>query len=597
MIAPETLLLHDNSGPDAGESLLFSAPSRVLVARRPDEVAGVLEEAQAALAAGHYVAGFLSYDLGLTLEERLRPLCPGNPAVPLAWLGIFGPPQRLDRAGAWALVEGDGEAAIEGLELGISEAEYRAAFEAVQAYIAAGDVYQVNLTLQAHFHLKGAPLALYRALCRKQPVAHGAFLDTDELSVLSLSPELFVENSGGDLTARPMKGTIRRGRTNREDAVLKAELASDIKSRAENLMIVDLLRNDLGRIAETGSVYVDDLFSVETYRSLHTMTSTVRARMRPGTGMVDVLNALFPCGSVTGAPKIRAMQIIGEVEAGPRGLYTGSLGYFAPNGDFRFNVAIRTALVEAGGQGSIGVGGGIVADSQLDAEWAECALKLDFFRSAAEPEPPLGLIETLLWEEGRGFALLERHLARMADSAAYLAIPFDRATALATLDSVAGQASRLRVRLVLDEDGGLSVTATPLAEAGPASFRFALAQARTSSENRFLFHKTTRRTFYDQTRAAMAETLGVAEAVFCNERGELTEGSFTTLFIERDGVLLTPALDCGLLPGTLRAELLASGRAREAVLFPRDLESAEAVWLGNSVRGLVRGEWVRSADK
>jgi len=593
VIAPKSLLLHDNSGPGAGESLLFSAPSRVLVARRPDEVGSILGEAQAALAAGQYVAGFLSYDLGLTLEERLRPLCPEKPAVPLAWLGIYGAPRRLDSAGAWALVEGDDEAGIGGLELGISEAQYRRAFEAVQAYIAAGDVYQVNLTLQAHFRPKGSPLALYRALCRKQPVAHGAFLDTGELSVLSLSPELFVENSGGELTARPMKGTIRRGRTNREDVALKAELSSDIKSRAENLMIVDLLRNDLGRVAETGSVRVDDLFEVETYRSLHTMTSTVRARMRPDTGMVDVLNALFPCGSVTGAPKIRAMQIIHEVEAGPRGLYTGSLGFFAPDGDFRFNVAIRTALVDAEGRGSIGIGGGIVADSRCDAEWAECALKLDFLKSAAEPESPLGLIETLLWEEGRGFVLLERHLARMADSAAYLAIPFDRAAALAALNSVAGQAPRLRVRLLLGEDGRLSVTATPLPEAGPASFRFALAEARTSSQNRFLFHKTTRRAFYDDTRAAMAEKLGVAEAVFLNERGELTEGSFTTLFIERDGVLLTPALDCGLLPGTLRAELLETGRAREAVLFPSDLDVAEAIWLGNSVRGLVRGEWVR----
>jgi para-aminobenzoate synthetase/4-amino-4-deoxychorismate lyase len=385
-----------------------------------------------------------------------------------------------------------------------------------------------------------------------------------------------------------MKGTIRRGRARAEDEALKTELLGDEKSRAENLMIVDLLRNDLGRVAEIGTVEVDRLFEVETYKSLHQMTSTVSATLRADAGFGQILRALFPCGSVTGAPKIRAMQIIHEIESGPRGLYCGSIGYAAPGGDFSFNVAIRTAVIHAGGHGLIGIGGGVVADSQMESEYDEALLKLRFFR---EPHEPFGLIETLRWDDD-GFYLLERHLNRLETSAAFFEIACDIAEIRSALeDAVRNGEAPQRVRLVLSEIGKINVSSSHLVEIN--TLRFVIADHRMHSADPLLVHKTTRRAVYDTPREEAARELNVGEVVFLNERGELTEGSFTNLFVEKNGVLLTPALSSGLLPGTLRAELIAEGRARETVLTPDDLTGADRVLLGNSVRGLVPADWIK----
>jgi para-aminobenzoate synthetase / 4-amino-4-deoxychorismate lyase len=590
MIAPGTVLLHDNA-PDGGESLLFQRPHRVLTTRHRSEVAHLLGEAETAVDEGFHLAGWLSYELGLLFEERLAGRVPTQTDEPLLWLGIYDAPQRLSRPQAWTwLLEhcGEGMPGIAAPVPDVSRDEYGTAFAQVMEYIRAGDVYQVNLTFPARFRLSGSPAALYRDLCLRQPVPHGALVATGEHHVLSLSPELFVQSRGHDMMTRPMKGTIARGADREDDRAHIARLQADEKTRAENLMIVDLLRNDLGRIAEIGSVSVDGLFAVETYPSLHQMTSTVRARRTHGTGLVDVLRALFPCGSVTGAPKIRAMQIIDEVERAPRGVYTGSIGHVAPGGDLRFNVAIRTAVIDAAGHGRICVGGGVVADSDVDAEYDEALLKLGFLSGV---HAPFGLIETLLWD-GAEFWLLERHMRRLARSAAQLGIAVDRAAAEGALrHGVDGRAERLRVRLLVLEDGRVEVDCTPL---GPtASLRFAVAPLPVLSTDPLLRHKTTRRAVYDAPRAEMAARLGVDEVVFCNERGELTEGSFTNLFVRAGGRLLTPPLSCGLLPGTLREEVLETGEADEAVLTLNDLRSAQEVFLGNSVRGLVPGERVR----
>jgi para-aminobenzoate synthetase/4-amino-4-deoxychorismate lyase len=419
-------------------------------------------------------------------------------------------------------------------------------------------------------------------------VAYGALINTGTQWILSRSPELFVSSRDGLLSARPMKGTLKRGRTLAEDAAGRAALVADEKNRAENLMIVDLLRNDLGRIAEIGSVKVTDLYTVETYSTLHTMTSGIEARRRPGVGTTELLANLFPCGSITGAPKLRAMEIIHAVEAAPRGVYTGSIGHFAPSGDLTLNVAIRTAVISADGRGEIGIGGGIVADSVAADEYCEALLKMAFF---TEPARPVTLIETLLWERDSGYALLERHLDRMATSADYFGLPFDRMGVLALLEAQVFPADRMRVRLTLDA-AGPAVTAVPLPP-NPSIFRFAIAPEKLDSQSLWLAHKTTNRAFYDEPRQRANADLGVDEVVFRNERDELTEGSITSLFLERSGRLLTPPLSSGLLPGTLRAELLASGRAVEQVLTLADLDAAEAIWLGNSVRGLLRAEWVK----
>jgi para-aminobenzoate synthetase / 4-amino-4-deoxychorismate lyase len=575
-------------------SLLYAAPERIVVAYVPNEVEAALEAITQGLASGFEAAGFFSYELGYCLEPKLKDLLPRERRQPLLWMGLFPAPRRIGDAEtrAWLDANGaNGSAKFSDLHLSWTREDYAAAFARVQDYIAAGDVYQINLTLKYLFAFSGNPVALYAALRRKQRVAYGALIGTADFHVLSLSPELFFRREGKEMSARPMKGTAPRGRTSREDSRLKTWLAMDEKQRAENLMIVDLLRNDLGRIAKIGSVEVTDLFTVETYRSVHQMTSGITAELRGDMGLKDMLRALFPCGSVTGAPKVRAMEIIRELEAGPRGVYTGAIGRISPNGDAQFNVAIRTVVIDAAG-GEMGIGSGIVADSKMEAEFEECLLKAQFLTRA---EAPFELIETLRYERDAGFHLLERHLARLKSSATHFGYPFDREAVLAALEAEAarGEGPVSMVRLLLAEDGRLTVTSTPIElPAEGTVWKFAISDQRIDEKDPLFFHKTTRREFYDREFQRQKELTGCDEVVFLNRRGELTEGTRTTLFLEQDGRLFTPVLACGLLPGTLREELIDLPRAAasEAVLTLEDLKRADRIYLGNSVRGLIRAE-------
>jgi para-aminobenzoate synthetase/4-amino-4-deoxychorismate lyase len=515
------------------------------------------------------------------------------------WIGLFRQPHPLDDAGTRAWLERQGAAGrakISGLKLSWTRGQYDRAFTSVEDYIAAGDVYQINLTMKYHFSFEGDPVSLYAALRRKQRVAYGAVVHTPELDVLSLSPELFFRREGKHISTRPMKGTAPRGRTPREDARLKTWLAVDEKQRAENLMIVDLLRNDLGRVAKIGSVEVTDLFTVETYRSVHQMTSGITAELRSDMGLKDMLRALFPCGSVTGAPKVRAMEIIAELEGAPRGVYTGAIGHIAPSGDAQFNVAIRTVVLQ-GARGELGIGGGIVADSKAESEYEECLLKAHFLTKV---DTPFELIETLRFEPGRGFHLLERHLARLQSSAAHFGYPMSREGVLAALDAEAAKitAPVAHVRLLLGEDGTITVTSAPIElPTRDTIWRFAISDQRLDEKDPLFYHKTTRRQFYEQEMERQKALTGCDEVVFLNSKGELTEGTRTNLFIELGGRLFTPALACGLLPGTLREELLDLPRAAasEAVLTPQDLLAADRIYLGNSVRGLIRAELIEHA--
>lgn len=589
MLTPASVLLHDNLTRHA-KSLLFAEPRELIVAHDAASARTALRRIAAAGREGLWAAGYLAYELGFLFEERLEAFLPGETRTPLLWFGLYDAPQALSAQEVNALLSGTCEGAARNITPMLDFPAYARAFEAARALITAGDIYQVNLTLKAGFALEGEALGLYRTLSQSQKVAYGAFIDAGDHKILSRSPELFVSGTGEVLKARPMKGTLKRGRTLAEDRAGRAALAGDEKNRAENLMIVDLLRNDLSRIAAMGSVKVTDLFTVETYRSLHTMVSGIEARKRADVGLVEVLENLFPCGSITGAPKIRAMEIIRDLEAGPRGLYTGSIGYIAPNGDFAFNVAIRTAIIDAAGKGEIGIGGGIVADSIAEAEYEEALLKLKFL---SQPAEAVTLIETLKWTPEEGFWLFERHLDRLGDSAAYFDLAFDRDAIAAKLETAAADWSQaMRVRLTLGEAGS-ELTAVPL-PANPEVFRFAIAPQKLDSRSLWLAHKTTNRDFYDLPRQDAQKSLAVDEVVFLNERDELAEGSITNLFIEKNGRLYTPALSSGLLPGTLRAELIATGRAEEAVLRLADLETADALYLGNSVRGLIRANWIKA---
>ena len=406
MTATPFILLDDGltaTVPDAANrTLLFETPERVVAVYEPAEVEAGLDTITEGLARGLHAVGFFAYELGCLLEPKLYTLLPRDRQQPLFWIGLFREPRRFDNDAetrAWLDANGALErSTISDLQLSWTRDQYTRAFRQVQDYIAAGDVYQINLTLKYRFAFSGDAVAFYAALRRNQRVEYGALIRASDFNVLSFSPELFFRREGKHMTSRPMKGTAPRGRTPREDARLKTWLTVDEKQRAENLMIVDLLRNDLSRIAKIGSVEVTDLFTVETYRTVHQMTSGITAELRVDIGLKDMLKALFPCGSVTGAPKVRAMEIIRELEPLPRGVYTGAIGHIAPNGEAQFNVAIRTLFMDAGGAGEMGIGSGIVSDSKADAEFEECLLKAQFLTKA---DAPFELIETIRWERGR----------------------------------------------------------------------------------------------------------------------------------------------------------------------------------------------------
>ncbi|WP_029057606.1 aminodeoxychorismate synthase component I [Stappia stellulata] len=584
----------------ADTALLFSAPHRTLACSRIDAVTACLEAAEQAAACGHHVAGYLSYEAGYAFEEKLRALAPADPELPLVWFGIYDAPERLGLTAALDLLAApEARAAAHAAppaatvdSLDMSERDYEAAFNAVCRHLAKGDIYQANLTMRARGRWSGDLRALFARLVTTQPVGHAAWLDLGTHQVLSLSPELFLERRGTQIVSRPMKGTAPRGFNAQADAEIAAELARDPKSRAENVMIVDLMRNDLSRIAVPGSVQVPRLFEVEPYATLHQMTSTVEAQLEPGHGFAACMARLFPCGSITGAPKLRAMEILHALETGPRGIYTGAIGHLEPGGDFRFNVAIRTMVARTpddAGEGSfeIGTGSGLVFDSGAGPEYAESRLKLAFLE---RPLPDFALIETMAWHPLEGYLLLKRHMRRLQESAARLGFTCAPDTIAGALSALAErfEAPR-RVRLELSADGRFRLADEALAPT-PPRWRIAVSDRPVDAGNPLLAHKTTRRALYDDTLKRMVATRGCDEVLFVNGDGFATEGSYTNLFVARGGRLLTPPLFHGLLPGTLREALLESGRAFEAALTLDDVLAAERVYFGNSVRGLVASD-------
>jgi para-aminobenzoate synthetase/4-amino-4-deoxychorismate lyase len=549
-----------------GRGRLYRRPRQVVEARRPAEVRPALDRLR-----GRDAAGFIAYEAGHALEPKLAPLA--VPAAvdgpPLLWFGLFDGWESVeaeallpDPAGGWA---GRPRPLVE------REAHEAAIAEALE-HILAGDIYQANLTFPAEVATAGHPLALYAAIRPRARAGWGGVVFTGEHWLLSFSPELFFTLEAGRVTARPMKGTAPAGSD--PDA-----LRSDPKQRAENLMIVDLLRNDLSRVSRPGSVKVPALFEVETYPTVLQMTSTVVGELETGLGPVDLLRTIFPCGSVTGAPKIRAMEIIAALEREQRGPYTGSIGRLAPDGQAAFNVAIRTLVLRRGESvARLGLGSGIVADSVAAEEWRECLAKGEFVATGSR----FDLIETMRFDPDEGISELDRHLARMKRSADSLGFAFDRHHARNELQAATFFLKEARrLRLVLSPSGALAIEARPLPEAPDGPVEVALARRTVEAEDFRLRHKTSDRRFYDQTR----EAAGGFEVVFVDEDGFLTEGSFTSLFVERGDRLLTPPLARGLLPGVLRQALIEVGRAQEAELRPEDLEGG--FFVGNAVRGLI----------
>ena len=584
-LSPPFVLLEDRTA--AGGGRLFQAPVAVVTCDRPNGLVAAFEAIGEGLARGFHAAGFATFEAGLGLEPRLSGRSAPLGGEPMLWFGLFPAPTVIDGAALDAAFALQGPPPpIEGLSLGHDRRAHVAKVRRILELIAAGDVYQVNLTFPALFDYAGAPLALYAALRARQPVAHGGVVILENLAALSVSPELWIEVEDGAAVTRPMKGTAPRGMDAEADRAAVAALRADPKQRAENLMIVDLLRNDLARVSVANTVRVPALFTPETYPSFHALTSTVTSRLRPGVALQDVFAALFPCGSIVGAPKIRAAEIIGDLETEPRGLYTGGIGEIAPGGDMRFNVAIRTAVITPQGRGRYGMGGGVVADSDPDTEYDEALLKARVLTDLAED---FGLIETFRWSADSGYGRLGLHLGRLTASAAKLGFIFDPAGAESTLAAVQAGWDRSegdrRVRLELARGGGLTLTSQPITAQPDRPLRLSLATARLDAGDPFLRHKTTRRAIYE-TAFAQASAAGYDEAVFLNRSGQLAEASRNTLFLRLEGRLVTPALHCGVLPGVLRAALLADGSAVEVVLTPDDLARASGLFVGNSLHGL-----------
>ena len=567
---------------EGGRQMLYRDPVDCVVAVTPADVEPALSRMRAAAAHGLHVAGWIGYDAGHALEPRLMPLAIHHlgGGLPLLWFGLFAEARQLDEdalpgllpdpAGAWA---------SEPQPL-IVRSAYDDALLRVKALIAAGDIYQANLSFRAVVAIEGHPLALYARLREVSRAGWGGIVFDGANWLLSLSPELFFRSDGTHVEARPMKGTALRGRTPAEDDANAARLAADPKERAENLMIVDLLRNDLSRVARPGSVTVPALFAVERYPTVQQMVSQVEAELAPGRDAVDLIEALFPCGSITGAPKLRAMEIIAEVEADARGPYTGAIGMIAPDGRAAFNVAIRTLVLEEGAsEARIGLGSAVVADSTAEAEWRECLAKGAFVTAG---QRAFDLIETMRFDPDDGICELERHLIRLGASATRFGFAFDRHGARNELHAATFRVTMpSRVRLLLARSGAVAIEVTPLPPAPETPLRVRIVSLPVDPTDFRLRHKTTDRAFYDAARRGR----DAFEVVFERHDGWLTEGSFTNLFVPSDGGLVTPPLARGLLPGVLRAKLLERGDAIEGDVVAADL--AGGFFVGNALRGLI----------
>ncbi|MEN9904340.1 MAG: hypothetical protein RLZZ555_905 [Pseudomonadota bacterium] len=585
MTAAAVTALIDFAQPQAGTGerlrCAFGTPWRVLRADSPSQVLPLLEQVQAESAAGRWCVGYLAYEAAPAFDSALAVHSADGP---LAWFAVFD--QALPWPRGEALPQGAAEAAQPPAKASWGRGPERLAFrrdiEAIQAAIAAGDCYQINHTAQLNGELlQGSALALYAALRRAQPGGYSAFIDAGECQLLSVSPELFFDWDGSRLLVRPMKGTAARGATPEADQANADALRASLKERAENVMIVDLIRNDLSRVAQPFSVKVPELFALQALPTVWQMTSDVTAESRPGTTLADVFAALFPCGSITGAPKVQAMRLIHELEPGPRGAYCGAIGVVRPGGHATFNVAIRTVTAQ-GNRLSCGIGSGITSGASVEGEWQEWRNKRAFLDRASEP---FDLLETLALADGVLRNLAE-HLARLERAARHFGYPFDESALRASLAELEQSHPQglWRVRVLLDAQGRTQVQAFAM-EASPAEVTLALAaQPFEAAYSEFVRYKTTRRAHYD----AVAPTQpGLFDAILWNERGELTECTRGNIALQLDGEWLTPALFCGLLDGVGREVALREGRVREAVLRVDDLQRATGLAFINSLRGWI----------
>jgi len=576
MASGDPFLLFDDARVGGAPARLYRMPFKTICATELSEVRPAFERLRKAVRGGAHAAGYLTYEAGLAFEPRLAARARAT-SGPLLWFGLFDGFETVevgdwlpDPVGGW----------VGKPKPRISRSDYLAAAEWVRERLFAGDFYQANLTFGCDVAAAGDPLAIYARLRAQSAAGWGGVVRHPGGWLLSLSPEQFFTIRSSLIEAKPMKGTAARCADPQVDAAAIEELAADPKQRAENLMIVDLLRNDLARVAEAGSVEVPELFKVETFPTVHQMVSRVTARLRDGVDAVGVIETIFPCGSITGAPKIAAIEALAELEPAPRGAYTGSMGWIEPGGDAAFNVLIRTLELNTNSHvARLGLGSGLVVDSIARDEWAECLIKGEFVSRAA---PTADLIETMRFDPHDGLIELDRHLDRLSGAAVDLGFKFDRHAARNELQAATfGRKRKAMARLLLSPTGMMAIEVKPVEEPQSVPVSVSVQPLPVDPGDYRLRYKTTDRRFYDEARRAS----GAYETVFVDPDGKLTEGSFTNVFVERDGKLVTPPLSRGLVPGVLRGMLIEKGDAVEGDLTVDDL--ADGFFVGNMLRGLI----------
>lgn len=569
---PEPMLIFDFES----ERRVFSNPEQVIVAFSPEEVYPALKSIEDANQEGYFAAGYIAYEAScafINTPVRIR-----KTDTPLLWFGIFSNYRNNSE------FTSGGDFNLSAFRPSVEHHEYRSSIHRIKEAIAKGDTYQVNYTLRMKTEFVGDDLALYQHLVGSVQSKYCAYLNTGQLRILSMSPELFFSKTGNSIVTRPMKGTVNRGRWAEEDEKLRTWLVNSDKNNAENIMIVDLLRNDLGRIAETGTVRVPRLLEIEKYPNVYQLTSTVSAHLPQDTSLTTILEALFPSGSITGAPKISTMSLIQDLEPTPRGIYCGTIGFTTPQRDAIFNVAIRTLVIDAySGKSEFGTGGGITWDSLEDEEYNEALAKTEIIQNH---DINFHLLETLRLENGTYF-LLERHLKRIEMSARYLDFHFDSASIRLALKHLADKNSdsQLRVRLMVDSNGKYLLESSRLPETPETLQVVCIADSPINKKDRLLYHKTTQRVLYQEHKKSHPDAFDV---LLWNELDEITEFTNGNVVVEINGKKLTPPLDCGLLPGTLRAELIENKVLEEGIILKRDLERADHIWFINSVRKWVK---------
>lgn len=591
--SPFVLLEDSQASSKKKAGLLFTNPVKIIQCRKIEVVQKTLELVEQNQKEGFFLAGWISYEAGFAFHPSLKKTNPKTSKEPLIWMGVFKKPQTLSSQQLSAIFKtlpqkGPNGGLMAPPKRKQNRAEFDRAFKKILNYIKDGDVYQVNHTFSLGLKTFGPFSSLYSKLRKAQPAPYSALIDTGNWRILSFSPELFISKQGQTLVSRPMKGTAKPGLNEADTKKRMKALAKDEKNRAENLMITDLIRNDFSRITEAGSVKVPKLFEVERFKTVLQMSSEVVGTLKPTSSFLEIFKALFPCGSITGAPKIRAMEIINETERAPRGLYTGALGYLTPGGDFTFSVPIRTAVLNTKGEGWFGIGSGLVSGSNLQDEFDECLLKGKFLEKT---EKDFALIETMLWTEKEGVHFLEQHLTRMTGSANFfgfqIKIPVIKNQLAKILLTFSDKKPR-KIRLTVERSGQISFETQEFIPAKKRAPLFiSVSPHRVESTDPFLFHKTTNRALYN-LELGRAKKEKFYDVIFVNEKGNITESTFNNIFVQGNrGELFTPFLGCGLLPGILRTNLVDSGKFQETSLTCDDLENAAKIWLGNSVTGLV----------